>query len=50
MYPIIVEKTKDAYNNAKRLEKYQMDNGRNIESVEANPHSDVYKIIDELEK
>lgn len=50
MYPIIVSKTKIAYNNAKKLEKYQIDNGRIIESVEANPHSDVYKIIDELEK
>lgn len=46
MYPVIVDKTKEAYDNAKKLEKYQKDNGRKIEFVEANPHSDVY--IDEL--
>ena len=50
MYPIIVDKTKEAYRNAKKLEKYQKDNNRDIQSVEANPHSDVYRIIDELEK
>ena len=50
MYPIIVDKTKEAYDNAKKLEKYQKENNRDIQSVEANPHSDVYQIIDELEK
>lgn len=50
MYPIIVDKTKEAYNNAKKLEQYQKDNNRFIQSVEANPHSDVYQIIDEIEK
>ena len=50
MYPIIVDKTKEAYDNAKKLGKYQKENNRDIQSVEANPHSDVYQIIDELEK
>ena len=50
MYPIISEKTASASENAKKLEKYHKENNRNIQSVEANPHSDVYKIIDELEK
>jgi len=50
MYPIIVDKTKDACVNAKKLEKYQKDNNRDIWSVEANPHSDVYQIIEELKK
>ena len=50
MYPIIVDKTKEAYDNAKKLEKYQKENNRDIQSVEANPHSDIYQIIDELEK
>ena len=50
MYPIICEKTESASENAKKLEKYHKENNRNIQSVEANPHSDVYKIIDELEK
>lgn len=50
MHPIIADKTKEAYANAKKLEKYQKDNNKDIQSVEANPHSDVYQIIDELEK
>ena len=50
MYPIIVDKTEKAYDNAKKLENYQKDNNRDIQSVEANPHSDVYQIIDELTK
>lgn len=50
MYPIIVDKTRKAYDNAKKLEQYQKDNNKYIQSVEANPHSDIYQIIDELEK
>lgn len=50
IYPIINDKTKKAYANAIKLEQYQKQNNRNIKSVEANPHSDVYQIIDELEK
>ncbi len=50
MYQIISDKTREAYENAKKLEKYQKDNNRDIQSVEANPYSDVYQIIDELEK
>ena len=50
IYPVISSKTKIAYDRAKKLEKYQIDNSRNIKSVEANPHTEVYQIIDELEK
>ena len=50
IYPVISSKTKIAYDSAKKLEKYQIDNSRNIKSVDANPHTDVYQIIDELEK
>lgn len=50
MYPILKDKIKVACDNAKRLEKYQLDNDQVIKSVEANPHSDVYQIIEELEK
>lgn len=50
IYPVISSKTKIAYDSAKKLEKYQIDNSRNIKSVEANPHTEVYQIIDELEK
>ena len=50
MYPVICDKTKTACEYAIRLEKYHKDNKRNIKTVEANPHSDVYQIINELEK
>lgn len=50
IYPVISSKTKIAYDRAKKLEKYQIGNSRNIKSVEANPHTEVYQIIDELEK
>lgn len=50
MYPIIYDKTSFAYNNAIKLEKYHNYNNRTIQSVNANPHSDVYKIIEELKK
>ena len=49
IYPTICNKTKSAYNNAIKLEKYQKSNNRNIQHVESNPHSEVYKIIEELE-
>lgn len=49
IYPIIYGKTKFACSNARKLEKYQKENNRNINHVEANPHSEIYKIIDELE-
>ena len=48
IYPIIYDKTKIACENAKKLEKYQSDNDRDIQTVEANPHSNVYQIIEEL--
>ena len=50
MYPVIVDKTSNAYTNAIKLEKYQKYNNKNVKLVEANPHTDVYKIIDELIK
>ena len=36
--------------NAKKLEKYQLDNGMVIGTVEANPNTEVYKIVEELLK
>ena len=50
IYHDIFEKTELACKNAKKLEKYQRDNNRDLQSVEANPHSDVYQIIEELNK
>ena len=48
IYPFINDKVNKACEHAKKLERYQLSNDRNIESVDANPHSDVYKIIEEL--
>ena len=35
-----------AIKNAKKLEEYHLKNGLNIKSVEANPHSEIYKVIE----
>lgn len=33
---------------AKKLEKEAIESGKKIESVEANPHTDIYKVIKKL--
>lgn len=33
---------------AKKLEKYQLDNNRRIGTVEANPNTELYKIVEYL--
>lgn len=45
----IKSKTSLAYDRAKKLEKYQVSNGNDIKSVEANPHTEVYKVIDDFD-
>lgn len=42
--------TNIAVENARKLEKFQIENGKIIGSVEANPHTKLYEIIMELEK
>lgn len=49
IYPEIKEKTSVAISNAKKLEKFQIVNGKRINTVEANPHTEIYKIIEELD-
>lgn len=39
-----------AIENAKKLEKYQLKNDREKNSVEANPHTNVYEIIEDINK
>lgn len=39
-----------AIERAKKLEKYQLNNNIKIGSVEANPSTEVYKIVEELQK
>ncbi len=50
IYPLIRDKQDEAIQNAKRLEKFHRDQGRGIHSVECNPSSEVYKIVEFLKK
>lgn len=50
MYSIIVNKTLEAIEKAKRLEKEQINNGKAIQTVEGNPYTEVYKIVEEFLK
>lgn len=50
IYPLIFGNTSKAISNAKRLEKFQLENGRKLQSVEANPYTEVYKIMEEIQK
>lgn len=50
VYPIIKSETDIAIRNAKRVEKYQKENDKKIDSEEANPHTSIYRVIEELIK
>lgn len=50
IYPILKNKTDDAIKHAKRIEKYQIENGKDINSDEANPHTSAYKVVEELKR
>lgn len=50
IYPIIENKTDIAIANAKKIEKYHEENGQNIDSEDANPHTSAYKVIEEIKK
>ena len=50
VYPIIKDKTDDAIKNAKRIEKYQIENVKDIDSDIANPHTSVYRVVEELKR
>ena len=50
IYPIIKDKTDTAIKNSKKVEKYQASSGNSIDSDNANPHSSVYKVVEELTK
>ena len=39
-----------AIDSAKKLEKHQLENGKIIGTVEANPSTEIYKIVEELLK
>lgn len=46
IFEVICKNTNTAIKNAKKLEKYQIKTGKKIQTVEANPHSQVYEVID----
>lgn len=48
IYNNIADKTDIAIINAKKVEKYQISNGHAIDSEDANPHTSVYKVVEEL--
>ena len=50
IYPDIKDKTNKAIDNSKKLEKYQKQNNRKLQTVEANPYTEIYKIVEELIK
>jgi hypothetical protein len=50
IFPDIIENLYKAIERAKKLEKYQLDNNRRIGTVEANPNTEIYKIVEYLIK
>lgn len=50
IYPDIIKEIDLAIDRAKKLEKYQTDNNRRIGTIEANPNTEVYKIVEYLMK
>lgn len=50
IYPDIIDKINNAIDNSKKLEKYQQQNNRKLQTVEANPYTEMYKIVEELIK
>lgn len=50
IYPDIIKNLDLAIEYAKKLEKYQLDNNRKIGTVEANPNTEIYKIVEYLTK
>jgi len=50
IYNLINNDINKAIKNAKKLEKYQVDNNKRISTVEANPNTEIYKLIEYLYK
>ena len=50
IYPEINNNVNEAKKRAKKIEKYQLDNGKLIGTVEANPNTEMYKIVEYLIK
>lgn len=48
IFPDIKNKVNMAIENAKKLEQYQLENNKDKHSVDANPHTNVYEVIEEI--
>lgn len=48
IFPEIKDKVSEAIKNAKKLESFQLDNNKIIGMVDANPSTEMYKIVEEL--
>ena len=48
IYSNIIDKIDTAIERSKKSEKYQIENGNSIGTVEANPNSEIYKIVEYL--
>lgn len=47
-YPFLREKTQEAINNAKRVAKYHLDLGQELNNENCNPYTGAYKVVEEL--
>ena len=50
IFPEIKDKVFEAIKNAKKLESFQLDNNKIVGMVDANPSTEMYKIVEELIK
>lgn len=50
IYPEIKDKINIAIKNSKKLEKYQQQNSKKLQFIEANPYTEMYKIVEEFVK
>lgn len=49
IYPYIKDNTNEAIKNAKLVEKFHIDNNTPVNFENANPHTSVYKIIEQIQ-
>lgn len=50
IYPFIKDNTNEAVKNAKLIEKNHINNGKLIDSEDANPHTNVYRVIEKIQE
>ena len=50
IYSEIKDRVDIAIKNSKKLERYQKQNNKKLQSVDANPYTEMYKLVEELMK